>query len=70
MSDFQIMTEMLAKANVVFSIEPAEARTTIPHHQSIRVGAYDGPNNYGYTGFWSVMFFDAEGNLVGVGAWE
>jgi len=30
----------------------------------------DTPNTYGYLGFFTALYFDADGALVGIGAWE
>lgn len=78
MTDLQAITVMLARAELAWSIEPTRNSDAtaggrrLPPGTTITVSRVDDdtPRMFGYFGFYAEFYFDAEGALVGMGAWE
>lgn len=67
-TDLDAMTAMLTRAGIEY-----ETRTPNPEFpRSFRDGTTTQlvVEDMGYTGFYSVLGFDADGRLLSVGAWE
>ena len=79
MSDFEDMVAMLERAGIEHRVErtdspeadPRRARDGIVEPIATTITTNDCyRRTTGYPGFWSELFFDADGKLIGIGAWE
>lgn len=64
MTDFEIIKEMFTKAGIVYT-------ATLGDHQFI-IKTEEGTsiNNMGYPGFATEIYFNTNGSLDAIGAWE
>ena len=74
MTDIDTIRAMLDKADVRYKVTESD-----PSDRGVRPGTSTqivtnrwrrGEGNLGYMGFLTVFGFDADGNLISVGAWE
>jgi hypothetical protein len=78
MSDLQTITTMLTRAKIGISIDATRVTDASGNGQPLPVGltitvdrVEDGrQRTFGYAGFYAEFYFDDDGALVGVGAWE
>lgn len=63
-SDRAVLSQMLTRAGIVWHDEPR------PNEDQLVVEAKAGPKNVGYSGFLTCFYFDQEGKLEQMGAWE
>ncbi len=82
MTDLQTLVVMFGRADVQYSIAPTKADDSVPRASldhlpagiTVTVARADGnhapPRIFGFVGFYAEFYFDDDGALVGVGAWE
>jgi hypothetical protein len=78
MTDLQTIVVLLSAAEIEYTVEPTrEERASgngipLPDGTTVAVARADddSPRIFGYLGFYAEFYFDAEGALVGMGAWE
>jgi hypothetical protein len=79
MTDLQTTTAMLARAGIGFEIETTRENGTasangseLPRGMTLTTTRVDEDTkrSFGYYGFYCELYFDSDGALVGVGAWE
>ena len=66
MTDLETLQGILTKAGIRFTVDLE--REEAP--QVVSVCSLDGEHNLGYFGFVTDFFFDADGRLFAMGAWE
>ena len=74
MSELEAFKTMLNRAGIVFTerADPTDLRVTWKHRcvTILRIGERDSDVNVGYSGFYTELFWAADGQLLGIGAWE
>ena len=75
MSEFEAFTAMLKRAGIVFTEQPGPSDLNVPWASQcvmiLRIDQdYNSSVNIGYTSFYTELFWDADGQLLGMGAWE
>jgi hypothetical protein len=78
MTDLQTITAMFARAHIGMMIEATRATDAsangelLPQGMTITAASADEdtPRHFGYRGFYAELYFDDEGTLVGIGAWQ
>jgi hypothetical protein len=79
MTDLQTMVVMFARADVPYTIAPTRTDndasanlSSVPEGTTISAvpASSETPRVFGYYGFVVTLYFDVDGALVGVGAWE
>lgn len=78
MTDIDTFLGMLERAGVVYTVRAVSVIAEdelqqvygLKAHRAVRVQSEDSLNNIGFHGFYSESFFDIDGALLAVGAWE
>ena len=74
MTDLQTIVVMFGRAGIEYTIAPTRDSNTppLPAGMTVTVARADEdtPRIFGYLGFFAEFYFDADGVLLGVGAWE
>lgn len=78
MTDLQAVTAMFARASIGFEMSTTREglasanNRPLPPGTTVTVARVDDETqrSFGYFGFYAELYFDDEGALVGVGAWE
>lgn len=77
MTDYETLKALLQKAGIEFYEETAELRRSEFYtsrgayvERVLHVPDCGTVQNGGYTGFYTEFMFDADGKLLGMGAWE
>ena len=75
MSEFEAFTAMLKRAGVVFTEKIGPSDWNVPWaSQCVMILTVcedrGSTTNIGHSGFYTELFWDADGQLLGIGAWE
>ena len=75
MTELETFQFMLERAGVFWTMTPGPTNVNVQWrdrcHHILRVSTErTSPSNLGYTGFYTEFFWDIDGNLLGMGAWE
>jgi hypothetical protein len=69
-TDRDTLKAMLDRAGIVYKEAPADPRWDRVGPTKIIVVEGEGPNNLGYSSFETSFFFNEDGALLAMGAWE
>jgi hypothetical protein len=78
MTDFAAYTDMLDRAGIAWERASADPGYDLPPHLQrraahivdVRASDADASPNVGWGGFYASAYFDADGALIAIGAWE
>ena len=79
MTDLQTITAIFARARLGISIDTTRETDgasangdELPRGMTLTAARADDdtPRHFGYLGFYAELYFDVDGALVGIGAWE